>query len=233
VHGTLELKSDATFTVACRLDVLGTGSIVAESSALIDIKGDGSLAGAGDLILRGAGNAKLQIEGNAELQVDALGLLDMNGTLDLSTGAIIVNGSTTATGTWTDSRDTTRDHPVHYSGNLAYIDERPRLDLGDASVSVHPEQYEVLFLTSLLSTDRIITLLAPPGNAIVRLLILVGENQLNGHNLLINDQAASGIVRFDPSNSHFGWAELRSRASGDWMVLGTGRHDFGGGSIAI
>jgi hypothetical protein len=246
-HQTFQSGSTSTVAFGANLHVAGIatvqagGTLAAASGGEIDI-GSGALlaveSGGAAQIQSGGGLAALagsSVDVSGGMTLHASSTAIVSGALEYQTAAILYDAGTTITGTKSDATTTNRSGtwnitgPDNRSGPLAYVDERPRYDITDANVGIDPWNYEVAYLTTTLTADRILVLHDPPGGALVRLRVMVAENQLAGHTLFVQDASGNVIVAFDGSagNTHFGWAELRSRTGG-WMILGAGRINLGG-----
>jgi hypothetical protein len=219
--GLIQIDNGATFTVDTLLDILGAhGSIVIRGGALLDVKGDGDTTGTGDVLVRSG--AKLEVQSGGELQVDTGATLDCNGNADFSGAAIQVSSGTTATGTWTDSRETTRDHATLYSGADGYRAGRERYlsnnATGTETINTWEQEYIVTGTTQ--TADVTWVLKDAPSNRRVDVTLDIYNTRLNGHNLIIKDETGNTI------HTVFGtdfWIDLRwSSGLGTWIIVRSG-----------
>lgn len=223
----LEVLAGATFNLAGTGHIQSLGKLVADSGALIEIKGDGTLSGAGDLIVRGADNAKLEIEGNAELQVDALGLLDLNGTLDAATAGagFVYADTTTIVGSKTEATINTFTAKQVRQGAGAFVVPRSVavVDMSGGNQTVVGSDQDWIEIVGPMVADHSLTLNSPPDHPVPLRIFGNGPHgspsTFGVQTLTINDQGGTTIFKIvgtdegDPK-----WVDLIYRGSGNWTV---------------
>jgi hypothetical protein len=214
------------------IQVDNNGQIVVMSGGLLDIKGDGTLTGAGDIILRSGalleGKSGSLIRTDGGITVEGGATVDLTAAaLDLRGTAIQYSGGTVIVGSKTEATANTFTGAQIYSGAGAYRRDRQTHQItytggGPSPQTIGGADYDMVEILDLNGFDQSLTLNDPPDNP-TNLRIFGTPTAFDIHTLTLKNQGGATITQIVGTDAPHAadtpkWVDLRFRGSGTWTV---------------
>jgi hypothetical protein len=227
-NGTINVNASGSTGL---LQICNNGVQNVLSGGLLDIKGDGSTSGSGDVILRSG--ALLEGKSGSAIRTDGSLTVEGGATVDISTAALNLDGTAISwgatsgaveTGKHTDASTVTRTGPTIQSGVSGYVGHRERYLSGNATgtENIATSQYEIIVTATTQTGDVVFNLADPPNGERLDITICVFAARTNGHQLTV--QGSGGALFAVVGGTDDFWFDYRwSPGVGNWVKVRTGK----------